>query len=217
MVKRRSKVKKQDPPAADETRGTSPSQPLFAQRLSDAMDALEVSGVWLGQQLGRDAATISRYRNPGYKSGPPQAMTRRILEQEIGLPAGYLDGTVEADLMLLRKQRRGFTYQQRFQELRERGRKAYEAPEMEVVGELGEGWLWEAPSDAEARFRTVLTNLDRTTRAMVGDPDLFSAEETKKYRLALVRGTMHSSELAGKPVPAWLTAIYNELIGGTFR
>ncbi len=79
------------------------------------------------------------------------------------------------------------------------------------------GWLFGDPAEAEDQFLTFLRNIERTTRAMIGNPDLFSSEENRINQLAVCRAAMRSAELAGRPVPAWLTRIYNEVIGGTFR
>lgn len=79
------------------------------------------------------------------------------------------------------------------------------------------GWLFADPGEAEGQFVTFLRNIERTTRAMVGNPDLFSAEENRINQLAVCRAALRSAELAGRPVPAWLTRIHNEVIGGSFR
>src|SRR5579859_8088502 len=39
------------------------------------------------------------------------------------------------------------------------------------------GWLFGDPSEAEEQFRTALRNIERTHRAMVGDPAAFPADE----------------------------------------
>jgi hypothetical protein len=41
------------------------------------------------------------------------------------------------------------------------------------------GWLWGDPNEGEEFMRTIPRNLERTTRAMVGRPDLFSAEDLR--------------------------------------
>lgn len=79
------------------------------------------------------------------------------------------------------------------------------------------GWLFGDPIEAEEQFLSFLRNIERTTRAMIGNPDLFSIEENRLNQLAVCRAAMRSAELAGRPVSAWLTRIYNEVIGGTFR
>jgi hypothetical protein len=66
-------------------------------------------------------------------------------------------------------------------------------------------------------MRTILRNLERTTRAMVGKPDLFSAEDLRLNRLGVIRAAMHSHELAGKQVPRWLRGVYDEVSDGRFR
>ncbi|MEO8227628.1 MAG: hypothetical protein ABI637_09355 [Gemmatimonadota bacterium] len=79
------------------------------------------------------------------------------------------------------------------------------------------GWLFADAAEAEGQFGTFLRHIERTTRAMVGNPVLFSAEENRINQLAVCRAALRSAELAGRPVPAWLTRIYNEVIGGSFR
>ncbi len=79
-----------------------------------------------------------------------------------------------------------------------------------------DGWLFGDPTFAEQQFIAFLRNIERTTRAMVGDPDLFAAEEHRINQLAVCRAAMRSAELAGRPVPTWLTRIHNEVIGGEF-
>lgn len=81
------------------------TQAGFAKRLTEAMDTLGITGVRLAKALDVDVSTISRYRKTGYKSGPPDATTRRVLEDELGLPRGYLDGTAKVDLLALRRER----------------------------------------------------------------------------------------------------------------
>ena len=79
-----------------------------------------------------------------------------------------------------------------------------------------DGWLFGDPTFAEEQFVAFLDNIERTTRAMVGDPDLFAAEEHRINQLAVCRAAMRSAELAGRPVPRWLTRIHNEMLGGGF-
>ena len=80
-----------------------------------------------------------------------------------------------------------------------------------------EGWVFGAPREAEEQFVSFLRNIERTTRAMVGNPDLFSAEENRTNQLAVCRGVMRSAEVAGRPVPPWLPRIYTDVIRGRFR
>jgi transcriptional regulator with XRE-family HTH domain len=82
------------------------TQAAFAKRLAEAMDTLGVTGRRLAKALDADVSTISRYRKTDYKSGPPDATTRRVLEDELGLPRGYLDGTAKVDLLAVRRERR---------------------------------------------------------------------------------------------------------------
>lgn len=81
----------------------------------------------------------------------------------------------------------------------------------------GPGWVFGDPTEAEAQFRTFLRATERTLRAMVGRPDLFATEELRVNQLAACRAAMRSAELAGRPVPAWLHQVYNEVISGTFH
>jgi hypothetical protein len=81
------------------------TQKQFAQLFAEAMDLLEIPGVRLAKAIRKHATTISRYRSERYASGPPEAAVRRLLEEEMGLPPGYLSGTVRADLMAIRRQR----------------------------------------------------------------------------------------------------------------
>lgn len=81
----------------------------------------------------------------------------------------------------------------------------------------GAGWAFGDPNEADEFMRTVLRNLERTTRAMVGNPDLFSVEDLRLNRLGVIRAAMHSHELAGKQVPRWLRGLYDEVSDGRFR
>ena len=90
-------------------------------------------------------------------------------------------------------------------------------PSSRPVVPSSDGWLFGDPNHAEEQFLSFLRNIERTTRAMVGDPDLFSSEENRINQLAVCRAAMRSAELMARPVPPWLTRIYNEVIGGTFR
>jgi hypothetical protein len=81
----------------------------------------------------------------------------------------------------------------------------------------GAGWVFGDPNEADEFMRTVLRNLERTTRAMVGNPDLFSGEDLRLNRLGVIRAAMHSHELAGKQVPRWLRGLYDEVSDGKFR
>jgi hypothetical protein len=66
-------------------------------------------------------------------------------------------------------------------------------------------------------MRTVLRNLEHSTRAMVGNPTLFSAEDLRLNRLGAIRAAMYSHEMAAKAVPSWLRALYDEVSDGRFR
>lgn len=79
----------------------------------------------------------------------------------------------------------------------------------------GPGWLWR-DDEAEESFRTLIRNLDRTIRAMVSG-EATSPEDVRKLQLATCRAAMHSAEAAGRPVPQFVTDVYNEIIEGRFR
>ncbi len=68
------------------------------------MDGVGISNVALSARTGIDQTTISRYRSARYPSGPPSAPRRRVLEQGLYLPAGYLDGAADADFGAIRLQ-----------------------------------------------------------------------------------------------------------------
>lgn len=79
------------------------------------------------------------------------------------------------------------------------------------------GWMFGDASHAEQQFLTLLHNLERTVRAMVGTPDAVSTEDLRINQLAICRAAMHACEATGRPVPPFVTRIYNELIAGTFK
>lgn len=96
------------------------TQGAFARRLAKAQEALAVSNIELAKLTGIDQTTISRYRDEAYASGPPSALRRRVMEQGLslplgyveglirlglGLPRGYLDGTADADFNRIRLRR----------------------------------------------------------------------------------------------------------------
>lgn len=71
---------------------------LTQERLSELLRlGMEVQGIGTGELARRSEfspATISRYKNPKYAKGPPSAPNRRRLERGLGVPEGYLSGTV---------------------------------------------------------------------------------------------------------------------------
>ena len=67
------------------------TQRRFAELFRNAMKERQIEGKALATALGANAVTISRWRNPTYKSGPPRAKMRRLLERELGLVEGALD------------------------------------------------------------------------------------------------------------------------------
>jgi transcriptional regulator with XRE-family HTH domain len=81
-----------------------PTQKRFASLLRDAQTAADVPNDELSIRTGIDATTISRYRNPAYRSGPPSPAKRRLLERALGLLEGYLDGLFELSVPLLREE-----------------------------------------------------------------------------------------------------------------
>lgn len=68
----------------------------------------------------------------------------------------------------------------------------------------------------EQQFRDFLRNIERTARAIVGDPTLWSAEEHRINQLGVVRAIMRKAADVGRPIPDWLPKIYNELVSGSF-
>lgn len=73
----------------------------FAKLLNHTLSALKVRNTWVAQRMDWHVTTVSRYRHG--KQGPPSEGEVRYLESELGLPAGYFSGRVEADLVALRK------------------------------------------------------------------------------------------------------------------
>jgi hypothetical protein len=205
------------PISADGDAKVELTQKRFAKRLVEAMDALGVKGVEVAVWLETDATTVSRYRNPTYEYGPPDAGSRRLLERRMGLPEGYFDGSMKVDLTALRIERH--------RAKGPRGGKKGKAGDngsaesLDTAGGQGdaEGWLWGEASEGEEFMRAMLRNLERTTRAMVGKPDLFSAEDLRLNRMGVIRAAMHSHELAGKSVPRWLRELYDQVSDGSFR
>lgn len=70
------------------------TQQRFAQLLVEAQSAVGMGNDVLAGLTGIDATTISRYRSPTYRSGPPSVTRRGLLERAMGLPEGYLSGGV---------------------------------------------------------------------------------------------------------------------------
>lgn len=69
------------------------TQRRFAELFRNAMDVTQIPGKMLAERVGVDAVTISRWRDPTYPSGPPRPKMRRLLERELSLVEGTLDGT----------------------------------------------------------------------------------------------------------------------------
>ena len=140
---------------------------------------------------------------------------RRLMEAEMGLPRGYLDGEAEADLLALRRHRRAA--HQREAMMGGEGRSRATAGQGGATGTTSAPVLWTEPTEAEELVRTLLRSIERGTVAMVGEPDLFAAEDRRKIQLGLITALRHSSHLAGRPIPDFLHALENEILRGTFR
>lgn len=68
------------------------TQRRFSELLCKAMDDRQIQGKDLAAAAGVDAVTISRWRSPTYTGGPPPSAMRRVLERQLGLAQGTLDG-----------------------------------------------------------------------------------------------------------------------------
>ena len=189
----------------------------FGPLLRIAMRYRGVTGSALAKRRGKSIGTVSRWLNG--KITPPTA-ERRGIERDLRIESGFLDrptvpGDAELDRILgplTPEPPRPIVVKEPLVPYRPSW-----ADEVEDGPPEGPGWLWGDPTEAESQFLSFLRNIERTTRAMVGNPDLFSAEETRINQLAVCRAAMKSHELAGEPVPEWLHRIYNELISGSFR
>ena len=80
----------------------------------------------------------------------------------------------------------------------------------------GPGWLWGDVDEGEEQFRTLVRDVERTMRAMAGDGAL-NPENLRRIRLELCRSAVAACEATGRPVPSYVHAVYNEVIGGRFR
>lgn len=78
----------------------------------------------------------------------------------------------------------------------------------------GPGWLWQDPTEAEEAFRTYIRDVERSVRGMVGDPD---GVKLKELRLVVIDMARSGARAAGRPVPAFVQVVENEIIAGTFR
>lgn len=201
-------------------RRAKPGREEVGRRLDEALDQLDVSGKELADRSGIDETTISRIRRGDPKAGETRSTTKRRIEKALFLPEGYLDGDVTLDLL---EHRRHLRQRWALTLVREGDAPGYGAngiptPPATIEGPSAvEGWLWREPGEAEQLFRTLLRNLERTTRAMVGNPDLFSAEGLRLNRLAAIDAAELSHRLGGRAIPQWLYAIKNEVITGGFR
>lgn len=75
--------------------GDPTAQRQVAKLLARAMGLLGISGAEMERRTGINRQTITqRYCEADYESGPPKPHTLRRLEAAMGVPLGYLDGTV---------------------------------------------------------------------------------------------------------------------------
>lgn len=101
MMVRKGKPKgRTAPPARRPERLT---QAVFAKLLVAAMDALDLSNVYIAKRTGIDPTTVSRYRSLDYAPGPPPALKRGAIELAMGVPEGYLSGRATADFAAIRR------------------------------------------------------------------------------------------------------------------
>lgn len=181
-------------PRGKPSTGEIVSPKVFASALRFALGRLRVQGKELADRLGVSEVTVSRWLTG--KMLPPPKRRRRV-ERALGLKEGYLDRNppeVDAE----------------FENLTSK------ITALESAGFVRE--RDEAPlTPDEEQFRDFLRNIERTSRAIIGDPTLWSAEEHRINQLGVVRAIMRKAVEAGRPMPDWLPRIYEELVSGTFR
>ena len=71
------------------------TQREFAEVFSRYLEESGIKQVFLARELGKNRTTISRWKRPNYKNGPPEASLRREIEVVLRLPSGVLDEAAE--------------------------------------------------------------------------------------------------------------------------
>ena len=164
------------------------TQRRFSALLRDGQAAFGVTNETVAERTGIDVTTISRYRSPDYKSGPPSEARRGMLERAIGLPDGYLSGTLEITpekLRALASQRPAGT-QNGGQKgaTGSEGTRASDSATVQVVSEHAMGYESRGP---HPRGRWAAELLEHRLRQLDQDPNRPVTREERRELLQLAQ------------------------------